>query len=448
MEFSTELMDGIVGLFKQAVIEIVARHPESKMGDLEQGLRRLLKQAGEQALSEGLSAMDQQYPDPQIACACGNTAGYQFRRRAKTLTVFGWVEYRRAYYLCTHCHQGQYPLDQRFGLQPGQVSAGLAPLLALAGVETAFEEGCELVERFLLLEVSDNTLRKETQTFGQLQAHNERVWQAKSQDPQCLQERQQIQFEHPKRLYGSLDGTHVPIGEEWRELKTGSWYEVERVRTASSPGVGQVDELRARRISYYCDIADAQAFEPLLWATGVQRRADLAAEIVFVADGAAWVWNLVERNFPQAVQIVDWYHAVEYLAPIAEAAFGAESHSGKDWLEAVRTDLWEGHIDQVIAACHPFQKHAQAGEAARRATTYYTNNAKRMDYARFRAAGYQIGSGTIESGCKQIATQRLKRSGARWTLEGARMTAKARAAWLSGQWDSLAADRAALPLAI
>jgi len=102
----------------------------------------------------------------------------------------------------------------------------------------------------------------------------------------------------------------------------------------------------------------------------------------------------------------------------------------------------------VIAACQTFQKHAQAGEAARRAVPYYSNHAKRMDYARFRAAGYQIGSGTIESGCKQIATQRLKRSGARWTFEGAPWTAKARAAWLSGYWDLLAADRAASPLAI
>jgi hypothetical protein len=147
------------------------------------------------------------------------------------------------------------------------------------------------------------------------------------------------------------------------------------------------------------------------------------------------------------VQIVDWYHAVEYLAPIAEVAFGAGSPKGKAWLEAVTTDLWEGQVDQVILACRAVEKHTQAGEAARKAITYYTHNAKRMDYARFRAAGYQIGSGTIESGCKQITTQRLKRSGARWTLEGARMTAKARAAWLSGDWDRLSIKRAALPLA-
>lgn len=447
MEFSTELMDAIVSLFKQAIVETVTRHPESKIADLEQGLRQLLKEAGAHALSQGLSALDQGYPEAQIACSCGAMADYQFRRSAQTFTVFGWVEYRRTYYLCPHCHQGQYPLDQRLGLEPGKVSAGLAPLLALAGVETAFEEGCELIERFLLIGVSDNTLRKETQTFGQVQACREQAWQAQSQDPQYLQERLRSGDEAPQRLYGSLDGTQVPIGDEWRELKVGSWYEVEQAPQTAELGVGQLKELRAKNLRYYCDIGDVQVIEPLLWATGVQHRADLAAEIVFVADGAAWIWKLVERNFPRAVQIVDWFHAVEYLTPIAEAAFGANSPKGREWLEAVTTDLWEGQVERVIFACQAFEHHAHAGEAARKAVTYYSNNARRMDYARFRAAGYQIGSGTIESGCKQIATQRLKRSGARWTLEGARMTAKARAAWLSGQWDQLSSQRAALPLA-
>lgn len=447
MEFSTELIAAVATLFKQAIVGIVAQHPDSKIADLEQGLRQLLKQAGAQALGQGLSALDAPYPEPWIACPCGAMAQYQFRRTAKTFTVFGWVAYRRTYYLCAHCHQGQYPLDQRLGLEPGQVSAGLAPLLALAGVETAFGEGCELVERFLLIEVSDNTLRKETQMFGQLQTQIEGDWQAQSQDPAYLQERQRTRPTYPERLYGSIDGAHVPVGDEWRELKTGSWYEVEPVRRAAQAGVGQLNELRAKNIRYYCDIAEAETFGQLLWASGVQGGADLADEIVFVADGAAWIWNLVERNFPRAVQIVDWYHAVQYLTPIAEAVYGADSPQGKAWLERAQSALWEGQVDQVVRACQAWGKHARAGEAARKAVSYYTHNARRMDYARFRALGYQIGSGTIESGCKQITSQRLKRSGARWTLEGARMTAKARAAWLSGQWDPLTRRRAALPLA-
>ena len=117
--------------------------------------------------------------------------------------------------------------------------------------------------------MSDNTLPKETQTFGQLQAQDEQTWQTQGQDPQHLQGRLSSQPTHPKRLYGSMDGTHVPIGDEWRELEVGSWYEVEKVRSASGQGVGELNELRAKNISYFCDITEAEMFGELLWATGV-----------------------------------------------------------------------------------------------------------------------------------------------------------------------------------
>jgi hypothetical protein len=143
----------------------------------------------------------------------------------------------------------------------------------------------------------------------------------------------------------------------------------------------------------------------------------------------------VEQYFPQATQIVDWYHASQYLTPIAETAFGAATPQAQQWLTQTRTDLWEGRIQEVIQACRTCLAHAPS--FAEKAITYYLHNEKRMDYARFRQQGYLIGSGTIESACKQIAAARLKCSGARWTLAGLIATAKARAAWLSKTWDHL-----------
>jgi len=334
-------------------------------------------------------------------------------------------------------------------LQPGRVTGAFGGLLALLGIQTAFEEASRLAEQLLLVRVSENTVLHETRCLGQLRRQEERRWQTESRDLNQLQTRQRIVPDRPRRLYGSLDGVQVPVGHEWRELKIGCWYVVEpqrkrpRPRHASRPDrVGDTSSLRAKHITYYCDLAEAKDFGPWVWATGCQRRADLAEEIVFVADGAVWIWNLVQLHFPHAVQIVDWYHAAEYLPPIAHAAYGEGSPQARRWLDAVRTDLWEGRIAEVIRACQAWTHHAQAGSPAQKAITYYTNNAKRMEYARFRAAGYQIGSGSIESGCKQIGTFRLKRAGARWTEEGARLTAKARAAWLSHEWDSLTALRA------
>ena len=156
-----------------------------------------------------------------------------------------------------------------------------------------------------------------------------------------------------------------------------------------------------------------------------------------VGDGAHWIWNIAERHFPRAIQIVDWYHASQYLTPIADAAFGANTPQAHEWLTQTRTDLWEGRIQDVLQACRVFLRYPQAHSWAEKAITYYTHNEQRMDYARFRQQGYLIGSGTIESACKQIASVRLKRSGARWTLAGVIATAKARAAWLTKTWDLL-----------
>ena len=102
-------------------------------------------------------------------------------------------------------------------------------------------------------------------------------------------------------------------------------------------------------------------------------------------------------------------------------------------------------MTSVVLACELL---ASRCEEARQAVTYFTNNAARMKYDQYREAGYLIGSGTIESGCKQIVTQRLKKPGAQWEVDGAVQTAKARAAWLSGEWDAVCAQRAALPLAV
>jgi hypothetical protein len=296
--------------------------------------------------------------------------------------------------------------------------------------------------------VSDNSVRKETQVMGQLQATVEAEQKQASQTVNVPQARVQAGQAKRKRLYGGIDGTIVPVRKEWRELKTGTWYVVEAQDETPSTEVGQQTHLKAKELSYYCEIASAQTFGHLVWAKGWQRAAHVAEEVVIVSDGAAWIWRLVDELFPRATQIVDWYHAAEYLPPIAQAAFG-DSPEGQAWLQTQRQRLWDGAIEALIAACLSLAEQLpKAAKPALAAATYLENNQERMDYARFRQEGYQIGSGPTESGCKQIATLRLKQAGARWSVAGAVLTAKARAAWLSNEWAVLKQKRRELPLAV
>lgn len=181
-------------------------------------------------------------------------------------------------------------------------------------------------------------------------------------------------------------------------------------------------------------MAEAAPFSELVWATAVQHQADRAQELIFICDGAAWIWKMVEQYFPHAVQIVDWFHACEYLYPVAENLFSDEDHQ-KDWISEMKALLWEGQVETVIQTCQKIR--GPVAEPIHRLITYYGNNLERMRYADFRQENYFIGSGTIESGCKQVVSMRLKRSGATWSLSGASATAKARAAWLSGSWNTL-----------
>lgn len=452
MEFSTKVVEKMAELMAEEMGRLLPDPQDIR--EVETGMRELLQKVGAEGLKRYLEHADEAEPqEKETECECQGQRRYLFRRGAVILSVFGRVSYKRRYYGCQACGRGACPLDQRLQLAAGEVTAGLAELLALAGVETAFAESSRFIERFLLFRVSDNTLRKETERFGELQKAREEEWKRQSQDETWLQARLHKYGQQSGRLYGSVDGVMAPCKGEWREMKNIAWYQVETVRSYEkrrhhASVVGEQNDLQARNITYHCDIQSPDPFGALFWATACQRNADLHEELVFVCDGAIWIWKLIERHFPHAVQIVDWYHASEYLPPMAEAAFGHDTPQYHAWLEQSRSLLWEGQIEALIHDCQLLRSIPAAEKAVSEAVSYFSNNQKRMDYARFRQQGYFIGSGTVESAGKQIAGLRLKRAGARWTETGAVATAKARAAWLSNQWDALAARRAILPLAV
>jgi hypothetical protein len=440
--------------------EIDSQEPQT-MAAFELAFREALRQIGAEALGIFLSDL-QATPESEIACECGGRLRYQRMRPAVTTTVFGKVTYRRAYYAGCSCGQGIALLDKTYGLEAGGISSGLGQLMALAGIAFSFEESEQWLKEFLLFEVSENSIRSETQKMGLLQQQDEVADIQNSQNENALQARLREEKQIPKRLYGSIDaakvrieprarkGKPVPEHEDWRDLKVGCWYQADAVSVSRQSSRQRQKAQREGTVfrttqhKYYCDILHVDPFGKLVWATGCQVTADLAAELVFVCDGAAWIWDLVEHYYPHAIQIVDWYHAEDRLKRLADAIF-ASSAQRQEWLAQVVESLWQGQVEEVILTC---KRLASKQEEARQALTYFSNNRQRMRYDVFRAQGYLIGSGTIESGCKQIVTQRLKRAGAQWIVEGAVLTAKARAAWLSGAWYTLCQKRARLPLAI
>ena len=415
--------------------------------DIEQTARRLVQEIGRQAIARVVNSEEKPYPEPEVPCTgCGNAMPYVRRRSAQLRTLFGSVEVKRAYYLCPECREGSCPLDRQLGLRPNEISAELERLGGMTGVLLPFGKGRDLFETLTLVSLSDHTLNKATQAYGAAAIQREQEWLVVAHNEEALQQRKR-EARKPLRLYGAVDATKVHtrgVDEHpWRDLKVGAWFEA-RGKPPKKPD-GQW-RIQAENIHYFADICPASEFGSLMWATGVHHHAQLAQELVILGDGAGWIWNLVAEHFPQAVQILDWFHATEYLMPVAKAAFSAEE-AQNDWVAQAKQALWDGMIDELIAICLDLVRTEDSSDPAFVAARYFNQNRQRMNYPAYRQQGYQIGSGTIESAAKQIGTMRMKVAGAIWNEDSARKVAKARAAYLSNEWDELAAYRA-LPMAI
>jgi hypothetical protein len=240
----------------------------------------------------------------------------------------------------------------------------------------------------------------------------------------------------------SIDGSMIRItGEGYREVKMVS---VSKVETAvPSDEVGKLTEaeghesLKLREHSYRAVLGDKGTFEPALRAELVRRRVMDAAQVTSVNDGAEWIWDLVGRHLPEErVEVLDWSHAVQNLAKAAAAAFGEGAPEAQAWLAERKTELWEGRIAAVGGALLRLpRRRGERGRQIRNVQEYVAQHASRMDYARFRAEGRPIGSGTVESGAKNVVQWRMKRGGQSWSSHGASRMLAAVGEFRSGRWE-------------
>jgi len=187
-------------------------------------------------------------------------------------------------------------------------------------------------------------------------------------------------------------------------------------------------------------LAEAETFGWHLWQEAARRGVLEAAEVVVVGDGAHWIWNMADTHFPGATQILDWYHASTYVWEAASAIWGERHPQREAWAQRQLDLLWDGQVEQVLVE---LAQRQTAGEDVTAALTYYTTHRKRMAYAAYRARGLQIGSGSVESACKQLVSARLKQAGMIWDAPGAEAVATVRAWLQSGRWADAMALRPA-----
>ncbi len=322
-----------------------------------------------------------------------------------------------------------FPLDQKLQLREDHWSDGAAQVAARQGLQAAsFERAAEAYEEAVGGSISRSSVRRVTQGFGQrLSEQKEREAEQASaiatveESPQ--DRRVPLQDPIVEKGNVSSDGTMILLrGEGWKEVKMAAFSEVEvleagsqKRRSAQREGKRAGEEVvRLQGHSYCAGVWDADTFEQYQYAEGLRRGLDLLEQLSSVNDGALWIERTTFTNFPEARQVIDWGHALERLWAVAHAVYG-EGETAKEWLKPREGALWDGKVEQVIEALEALNLD-QPGypDEVRQAPGYFRHNRDRMRYDVFRALGYPIGSGTVESGAKNVVKHRMRRPGRGW----------------------------------
>jgi len=305
-----------------------------------------------------------------------------------------------------------------------------------------FAQAAEVMEKVGQIPISTSTVWRQANTWGEQLKHQAEVQQAIAT---ALPNREQIMPGEAKtrqRMGASLDGAMVPVRKEgWKEVKIGSVFGTE-LRPTKDKGTGEmIDLARAVHTTYVAHLGGPREFAQALWAEARQRQWSQAADTIIVADGAAWIWNIVEEHFYDSVQAIDWYHASEHLAQAANLVYGEGTPQAQTWRKEYAQVLFEGHAEQITQRLEQLAKEKpKLAEGLRREAGYFREHQRRMNYLELREDGYPIGSGTVESGCKQFKA-RFAAAGMRWNRVNLENLLPIRAAIMSQRfdqaWDSI-----------
>lgn len=396
-----------------------------------------MHRAGSALLSHVLS---QERPaDPSVACPCGKQARYHGQRRRRVLTAVGETEIERAYYYCPHCRQGQCPRDRELDLAETDYSPGVRRMMAAVGSETSFDRGRAQLELLAGLTVTRKAVERQAEAIGEdiAQCEQAQIHRALQLDlPVVAGPRIPI-------LYIEMDGTGVPVvtaeteGHKGRDGEAAHTREVKlsaifTQTTVDPEGRPLRDEAST---TYTGAIEPAEEFGRRVFTEAWDRGWSRSDKKVILGDGALWIWNIADREFPGALQIVDLYHAREHLWELAEKLF-ANDKDRKRWAGRMQARLDAGKIEELVRILRSFPAPTpDLGELLRTQADYFERNAERMRYPEFRKQKLFVGSGVIEAACRTVIAQRLKLSGMFWTVRGANAIIALRCCRLSGQFD-------------
>src|SRR5450759_1652938 len=188
---------------------------------------------------------------------------------------------------------------------------------------------------------------------------------------------------------------------------------------------------------------DPSDFAERVLREAMRRSFPAAPRCVVLGDGSAWIWNTAAELFPQAIQILDRFHAKEHLSKVGKVIY-RDNEQGKKWIQRRYDELDEGRLKCLLKA---LDRQAAKYEEALECAEYIRNNRHRMRYPEFHEQGLCTSTGVVEAGCKVVIGTRLKRAGMHWTVRGANAIIALRCSKLSGRYEDFWERRSHRPAA-
>lgn len=396
---------------RAGIAEWRQQHPTATLREIEEAIDERL--AGLRARMVQDAALASAAADPAASgvrprCpACGAAMSLEGARTRRLRTTYDReVTLTRRYARCPACGTGAFPLDEELALLPGALTPSLHEGVVRLGSWLPFARAAEMVAHFAHATVGEATARRLTEGAGAayeaVQAADlARIERALPDDPGG-----------PPVQEVSVDGVLVPV------LK-GAWVEAKVLAIGTVAGDTAAGEARATALSYFARHAEAAEFTRQALVETHRRGTATAGVVVGVADGAEWCQGFYDHHRPDAVRVLDFYHAQSYLVAAAQATFGAGTAAASEWLGEQCHALKHKTPEEVVAALATLPvatapDRAAATAAQTEAVGYLGARLDQARYATFVAAGYPIGSGAVESANKLVVEARLKRAGMHW----------------------------------
>jgi hypothetical protein len=319
-----------------------------------------------------------------------------------------------------------FPKGHPLATAPGgfKISPYMQEQLCRAGTKMTFEEAGEEVTKLMGVEVNAKQIERLCHHYGGLlgqvdwkQAYNEA-----------------IQLRLPLKdqvTYAMIDGSMVLTrqkDEQWKEVKLCRTFQaIDRVENISKGRnyIGQSNYVA--HLGNHDDF-----FDKVLEILPTQSR------LVFICDGAKWIWKWIEEYFPDSIQILDLYHCKEHLFAFAKIYFANDGHQAQQWVETCINSLIDKQVEKLLVSILELPcGQKQIEKEKEKLYTYLKNNKNRINYGLYKEQGLLFGSGAIESANRDIIQKRMKLSGQRWTLSGAQQMLNLRVCYKSGQSNKL-----------